>query len=220
MSGVRRSRRRGVAGAVRARWATTYEKSGYRDLPWFAEGPAPPVERAVGDGFLRPGAPVLDVGCGAGSNVLFLARQRFRAFGIDLAPAAVRAAKARAAAGGLTIDVREGDALALEFDDATFGGAVDIGCFHTLPVGRRGDYAREIARVLRPGGSLLLSWVARESPGDFGPPHRPSLREVTDALERRFLFSRTEFHAAGDDRRLATYDARLLRRSTPQPPRR
>ena len=220
MKGARSLRRRGVAGRVRARWASTYETSAYRDLPWFAEGPAPPVERAVADGFLRPAAPVLDVGCGAGSNVLFLARKRFRAFGVDLAPGAVRAAKARAAAAGLTVDVREGDALVLDFADATFGGVVDIGCFHTLPIGRRGDYAREIARVLRPGGALLLSWVARESSGEFGPPHRPSLREVTDALEGEFLFTRTDYHGAGEDRRLATYDARLLRRTTPQPPRR
>lgn len=170
------------------------------------------------EGFLVPGSAVLDLGCGAGSNVLFLARSGFDSHGIDLSPEAVSSARERARDEHLSVDVRVGDALALPFPPARFAGAIDNGCFHTLPVRRRGDYASEVARVVRPGGSLVLSWIGREHTGARGPPHRPALEEVARALEPRFVFVRTESHVGATDRPPAVYDAWLRRRGSPQPP--
>ena len=212
--------RRGSSSADRGRWRATYDQTPYDQLPWFHEGPSLTVEQAVERGFLAPGSAVLDLGCGAGSNLLFLARRGYEAHGIDLAPGAVAAARARAASAGLRLDVREGDALALEFPAGRFAALVDIGCFHTVPIRRRGAYAQEAARVLRPGGGFVLSWVAREHETDTGPPHRPSLAEVVDLLESRFLFVRTEFRPAGEAAGPAVYHAWLTRRLRPQPPAR
>jgi len=171
----------------------------------------------VESGWIPRGCRVLDVGCGAGTNSIFLSRSGFRTSGVDLAPGAIAAATARAKRAGLSIDFRVGDALQLPYRDAFFGGLVDVGCFHTFPVSLRRGYARELARVLRPRGRYLLSWIARESTGERGPPHRPSLGEVTDTFEREFLFLRAEFEPAGRDRSDA-YRALLERRSVPQPP--
>jgi SAM-dependent methyltransferase len=210
--------KKGSSPTHRAQWRSTYEDTTYDQLPWFEPGPSPPVKRAVADGFLPKGGDVLDVGCGAGSNVLYLAKRGYRAHGIDLSPGAVAAARARAARAGLNVDVREGDALALAFADKSLDGMVDHGCFHTLPIARRNDYAREAHRILRPGGSFVLAWVARESSGKFGPPHRPSLREVTAVFESRFLFSRTGFEPGREEGEPETYFAFLVRRSKPYPP--
>jgi SAM-dependent methyltransferase len=220
MAGGGPPRRGGSSAEHRARWAATYAETPYDGLPWFTPDPSKALEEAVHERFLAPGSAVLDIGCGAGTNVLFLAQQGFEAHGVDLAPDAVRAARARARSAGVTVDVREGDALALEYPDARFGGLVDIGCFHTLPPRRRPDYAREVARVLAPGGAFVLSWIAREHTGERGPPHRPSLGEVADALEGRFLFTRSRFRPPGEETGPAVYDAWLTRRATPQPPRR
>jgi len=210
--------RGGSSARYRARWRSTYEATPYHQLPWFDPEPSPQVVRAVTEGFLRRGTSVLDIGCGAGSNVLYLARMGFEAHGIDLAPDAVRSAGERARAEQLRIDVRVGDALALAFPEGRFEGAIDNGCFHTLPVRRRKDYAREVARVLRPGGTFVLSWIGREHTAPRGPPHRPSLAEVTRALEDRFLFVRTDFHPGGEEGGASIYDAWLVRRTAPQPP--
>ncbi len=210
--------RRGSSLTERAQWRMTYEKTPYDQLPWFEPGPSVGVRTAVAEGFLPKGGEVLDVGCGAGSNVLFLAERGFRAHGIDLSPGAVAAAHTRAALAHLTVDVQEGDALALPFPDASLDALVDNGCFHTLPLSRRERYAREVHRVLRAEGSFVLSWVAREHAGPRGPPHRPSLAEVTSLLESRFLFVRTGFHPSDGDDEPPTYFSFLSRRSAPYPP--
>ena len=152
--------------------------------------------------------------------MLFLARSGYRAHGIDLSPGAVRAARARAVRAGLSVDVQEGDALVLPFPDKTLDGLVDNGCFHTLPIVRRPDYARETFRVLKPDGHFVLSWVAREHVGPHGPAHRPSLGEVTSVLEPRFLFERTGFRGGRAPGEPATYYAFLVRRSSRYPPAR
>ncbi len=215
-----RSSRRGSSRAVRARWTATYETTPYQRLPWFDPDPSPQVVEALRQHFLTPGGTVLDLGCGAGSNVLYLAREGFEAHGVDLSPGAIRAATERARSDGVKAEFHVGDVLSLDYRAARFDGLLDNGCFHTLPVGRRRDYAREAARVLRPEGSFVLSWIAREHVSETGPPHRPSLAEVAAALEERFLFVRTSFHAAGEGNGPSRYVAWLRRRATPQPPRR
>lgn len=163
---------------------------------------------------------MLDVGCGAGSNLLYLARAGFEAHGVDLSPGAVRAARARAIDDHVSIDVREGDALNLPFADGSFDALVDNGCFHTLPFRRRRRYVLETRRVLRSNGRFVLSWVAREHTDARGPPHRPSLGEVTSLFEPRFLFERAEFRPGNEDQGPSTYFAFLSRRVGSYPPRR
>jgi SAM-dependent methyltransferase len=201
-----------------------YADRPYKDLPWFSARPYPWVVRAAGSGMWRAGARILDVGCGAGTNSLFLARAGFRVSGIDLAEGAIAAARARAEREGLRVDFRVEDVLELPYPDEHFGGAIDIGCFHTLPVAARRRYSRELARVIHPRRSFALAWVGRESRGEEGPPHRPSVEEVAAALEDEFLFVESRFVPGGSGRRalstLRSYWAELGRRSFPRPPKR
>ncbi|HEY6237943.1 MAG TPA: methyltransferase domain-containing protein [Thermoplasmata archaeon] len=217
----RRSARPALSIAARREWTDRYASTPYRDLPWFSPHPYPWVAEAVKRGVWRAGTRVLDVGCGAGTNALFLARRGFRVAGIDVAEGAIAAAQARARSAGLDVDFRVGDALRLPFPDAHFGGAIDIGCFHTLPPRLRRAYSRELARVLHPRRSFALSWVAREFRSERGPPHRLSLQEVTDALEEEFLFLQTEYRASSTGRPVrgapSVYCAVLGRRSFPRP---
>lgn len=206
-------------------WEKTYAKTDYRKLPWYSAQPSPWLVHAVENGWIDPGGIVLDVGCGAGSNVLWLGKQGFHAYGVDIAPAAIAAAERRAKAAHLDVSFRVADAVGLPFPRQTFSAVVDSGCFHTLPIVLRPTYADEIARVLRPEGTFLLAWIGREETGWQGPPHRPSLSEIASVFESQFVFVSTQFHTprAGPRRwysggSLAGYTACLVRRRGRQPP--
>jgi SAM-dependent methyltransferase len=212
--------RGGSSRGEREQWAHTYRHTPYHELPWFHTFAEPWLVEAFEKGWVSRAGKVLDIGCGAGTNVLWFSEKGFHAVGADLSPGAVHAAEARRREkkdrGAAFV---AGDALLLPFRDGTFELASDIGCFHTLPIARREDYARELARVVRPGGHALLSFFAREETMAIGPPHRPSIQEAASALEGGFIFERLEYRVEREDgASFRSYQLLLRRRTEPQPP--
>ncbi len=110
-----------------------------------------------------PGLEVLDLGCGDGTTALPSARRGANVTGIDIAANLVAAGKARAAAEGLAnLRFQEGDASNLEgVQDDSFDLTVSI--FGAMFAPRPFDVAREMVRVTRPGGRIVMgNWI----PGD------------------------------------------------------
>ena len=105
---------------------------------------------------------LLDVGCGIGGPARYLAR-RFgcRVTGIDLTAEFVEAARTLNARLGLDARVRfeQGDALAMPFEKASFAGAYSMNV--SMNIADKPALYRELRRVLRPGGWLVLSEVAK-----------------------------------------------------------
>lgn len=111
---------------------------------------------------LRPGERVLDVACGTGNLALPAARAGAAVTAIDIAPALVAQLGARAAAEGLTVDAREGDAEALPFEDGSFDSVITM--FGAMFAAHPQRAADELLRVTRPGGRIAIaSWA----PGSF-----------------------------------------------------
>lgn len=110
------------------------------------------VAQAVGDrGRGDHSAPGLDLGCGLGQQVRSLRERGYHVFGIDAAEGLVR----RAHDAGLP--ALAGSALALPFGDATLDFVYVVGVMHHLPDTAAQEAAcREILRVLRPGGRLVV----------------------------------------------------------------
>ncbi|WP_155342239.1 class I SAM-dependent methyltransferase, partial [Acrocarpospora corrugata] len=116
----------------------------------------------------QPGERVLDVGCGRGAS-LFPAAERVGptgfVHGVDLAPGMVREAGAELERRGVTnARVTLGDAESLDFPDESFD-AVQSGLVIFF-VPDMPQAAREIARVLRPGGRLALATFAEDREED------------------------------------------------------
>jgi ubiquinone/menaquinone biosynthesis C-methylase UbiE len=103
---------------------------------------------------IREGEVVLDIGCGAGTDLLLAARRvgpQGRAIGVDMTEAMRRRAAAGAATCGLVnVDVRDGDATALPVDDQSIDVVISNGVLNLVPDKPRA--LGEIARVLKPGG--------------------------------------------------------------------
>ncbi|HEY4690801.1 MAG TPA: class I SAM-dependent methyltransferase [Anaerolineae bacterium] len=104
------------------------------------------------------GGRAIDIGCGTGTNVVFLARHGFSVLGIDISRRAIALARRRAKQAGVACDLRVGDVSRLEQLPITdpFDLALDIGCFHVLSTDGRRRYAAGLRAWMAPGGTYLL----------------------------------------------------------------
>ncbi len=96
---------------------------------------------------------VLEIAIGTGRNLPFYP-PRIELTGVDLSPAMLEIARCRASEIGIDVDLRVGDAQALEFDDASFDTIVITLALCSIP--DTGKAVAEAWRVLRPGGRVLL----------------------------------------------------------------
>ncbi len=164
-------------------WNDNYEAN---DLPWDTGVVDPHLQAHVDGGLLSPGR-LLEIGCGTGTNAVWLAERGFDVAAVDLAPLAVERAQHRAASAGVTIRAATVDFLHELPPTGPYDVAFDRGCFHCFdhPTDRA-RFAARLADQLVPGG-LWLSLIGSTegAPRDFGPPRR-SARDITEALERHF----------------------------------
>jgi SAM-dependent methyltransferase len=106
----------------------------------------------------RPGERVLDLACGTGAvarQVAPLVGPRGAVTGVDLNPAMLAVARSLPAPDGAAVDWREGDAQSLPLPDASFDLALCQAGLQFVP--DKAAAAREIYRVLRPGGRFAVS---------------------------------------------------------------
>ena len=108
--------------------------------------------------FLESAAPgrALDLGCGAGTNAIELARRGWGVTGVDFAPKAIRNARRRALRAGVEIDFRVGDVTDLSDLVDPYDYVLDIGCLHALDGPGQKRYAAGLARLVRPAGHYML----------------------------------------------------------------
>jgi len=174
--------------------------------PWDSGVPPPELTLVVeGPEALPPGR-ALDLGCGAGTNVVYLAQHGWEATGVDLVARALRRARERAATAKVSPRFIKGDVTRL--DELGVGGGhrlfLDLGCFHTIPAERRDAYVAGVTAAAAEGATMLLFGFA---PGAM----RPGPRGVTaDELRQRFRGWHLVEATRGSDR-IETWWYRLRR---------
>ena len=124
-------------------------------------------ERLVELARLQPGESVLDVGCGTGSLAI-AAKRRVGptgiVHGIDASPEMIARATRKAKKAGVDVTFRTAVVEALPFPDRQLDVVLSTLMLHHLPRATREQSARDIRRVLKPGGRVLAV--------DFGMPGR------------------------------------------------
>lgn len=148
--------------------------------PWDTGRPIPMlVEVVEGPECLEPGR-ALDLGCGAGRNAIYLARHGWDVTGVDLVGHAIKLARQRAEAAGVSVRFVEGDVTKLEDLEigSGFNVLVDSGCYHVIPIDRRDAYVAAVNAVAAPGAWLLMFGVGA------APVPRAGVTE--EELGRRF----------------------------------
>jgi len=111
---------------------------------------------------LRPGARVLDLGCGAGRHLLHLSRNMIQACGSDLSPEGLRLSRDWLAREGLSAHLLLSEMSALPWRENSFDGAVSINVLNhaTLEGGARA--VTEIRRVLKLRAPFYFLIIGRE----------------------------------------------------------
>lgn len=124
---------------------------------WDTGVPQPELHQLMRD---RAPGRALDLGCGTGADVVYLASHGWETVGIDFAPEAVAAAKKKAADAGVTAAFVLGDASRLA--DAGVRGPfdllLDIDCYHSIPASRRDAYVAGPPRP--PARARTSTWPA------------------------------------------------------------
>ena len=107
----------------------------------------------------RQGATVVDIGCGAGTDLLLAASHvgpQGRAIGVDMTEAMRERARNGAIACGLSsVDVRGGEATALPIETGSVDLVISNGVLNLVP--EKAQAVEEIRRVLKPGGRLQIA---------------------------------------------------------------
>jgi SAM-dependent methyltransferase len=135
-------------------------------VPWDTNVTPPELVNTVeGPDALPPGR-ALDLGCGTGTNVIYLAKQGWQAVGVDFVGRAIQGAREKAQGADVAAHFYAGDVTRLKAIPGltgTFDLALDIGCFHSLKPERRKRYASGLVDRLRPGATYLLyAWGPRQ----------------------------------------------------------
>jgi cyclopropane fatty-acyl-phospholipid synthase-like methyltransferase len=159
---------------------------GYRffRMPWEG-GPRAELVALVESGRIQL-CRTIDLGCGTGSNTIYLAQRGFDVTGIDYARAAIAKARRRAADAGVHVTFVVNDLTHLRRTSGAFDFLVDYGTFDDLSPGDRELYMKSLVALSHVGSRFLLwcfeycmRWWEHLIPF-FPPPLAP------DEAQRRF----------------------------------
>lgn len=146
-----------------------------RDLMAFVESHPLPPSRAM------------DLGCGTGSNAIWLAQQGFQVTGVDFSAPALERARQKAENAGLDIPFVQKDFLKEKVDPIGFEFLFDRGCFHSFDEKENRRAFAENAHAHLTKNGLWLSFLgnADAPPRDTGPPMRSAF-DIILAVEPFF----------------------------------
>ncbi len=123
--------------------------------PWDTSVTPPEVVELIEREKFPPGR-ALDIGCGTGTNAIYLAQHGFQVVGVDFVTRALNEARAKAQAKNVRVEFRESDVMALRTFDRPFHFVLDIGCFHSLDPYGRIRYADNSLRWTQQGSIVMM----------------------------------------------------------------
>ena len=174
---------------------------------WPVEGPEPFIATMIRQWSRRRAGRrrALDLGCGEGRHVFFVAEQGYEATGVDYEPLAIRRARRLArrhpSAKG-RVSFRIDDIFHLPDAPERYDLLIDYGCLHHVKRSDTARYCRAVLPLLKPGGYFLLSCFSTKF------KHHPGERRRRDWLVHRGHYDR--FFRKGDFARIFGGSCRIL----------
>lgn len=153
------------------------------DTPWDSGVPSEALKNLVDSGLVKP-CRVLELGCGTGTNAIFLAQSGFEVTAVDLSQTALASARSKAQQAGVSISFLEADVTKLPSNLEPFAFVFDRGTYHIVRTQNLADMQEMLSQVIAPGGLyVVLAGNANEdAPADKGPP-RVTAHDICKELE-------------------------------------
>lgn len=172
------------------------------DLPWDTGIPDAELEQMVAQYPVNP-CSALELGCGTGTNAIWLAKQGFQVVAIDISAVAIDMAREKVEAEDVNVSFHCADLLANEVSIPSCGFVFDRGCFHSL---RSPENRQKCAEIIWKCTAEEGLWFGLMGNADgpereMGPP-RLTAEEIVSAVEPWFemLHLRTTyFHSNLED---------------------
>ncbi|XXF79130.1 class I SAM-dependent methyltransferase [Myxococcaceae bacterium GXIMD 01537] len=163
-----------------------FYRFGLYRLMWHEAAPSAPFTDWVGPG---QGRTALDIGAGAGTLSLWLAAQGWKVTALDASEQGLRILRKRAKTAGVSVQTVRKNIVTDTLDLGGFDLVVDRECFQDLwEDPEREGYARNLERVLGPGGTFIVQAWLRPA----GQQPRPPPTVAEGMLEHWFSFLRLD----------------------------
>lgn len=107
---------------------------------------------------LKPNDRILDVATGTGRVAIGQALRGAEVDAVDLTPAMLTRAREKAESAGVQVRFQRADAFSLPFEENTFDAVISTRFFHLLPASTYPALLRELVRVAKPGGKIVVEW--------------------------------------------------------------
>lgn len=171
-------------------WDSRYRDA---DTPWDSCIRSRELARVLTEQTIIP-CSAAELGCGTGTNALFLAEQGFDVTGFDISPVALEQARSKAEQAGLQIDFVEADLCRFTQDVEPFDFIFDRGCYHCARKVDAAGYLQTLRQLTRPGTRYLVLTGNANDPCEEGPPKLHE-NEIRADLEELFEFQQVrEIH--------------------------
>jgi SAM-dependent methyltransferase len=153
-------------------------------LPWDSGVPSKELIRVLDSESIKPGR-AAELGCGTGTNAIYLASRGFDVTAFDLSSAALAGARQKAAEAKAKVNFVEADLCRFTLDVPPFDFIFDRGCYHATRRIDQPGMIQTLKRLTRPGSRLLLLAGNANEKGPPGPPTM-SAGEICSELEPLF----------------------------------
>ena len=166
-------------------WNQRYREG---DTPWDSEIRSRELTRVLDELQLPPGRAV-ELGCGTGTNAVFLAQRGFQVTALDISPVALEKARNRAKQLGMNVEFIEEDICRLSHELEAFDFVFDRGCYHCARKIDLPGFLKTVAQLTRPGSKwLTLTGNANEESEEGKGPPRLHEHEIRADLGGLFSF--------------------------------
>ncbi|GIP36474.1 class I SAM-dependent methyltransferase [Paenibacillus sp. J2TS4] len=136
-------------------WWDKFYTDRNKQIPFFVNSPDENLVQYFQNKLVKPGK-ILELGCGAGRNAIYMTKQGCQVDAIDLSQEAIDWGKDRAKSNNVQVNFLCKNMFDVSFESETYDFIYDCGCFHHILPHRRISYLDMINKGLKPGGHFGL----------------------------------------------------------------